>query len=64
MVKNEKKHKKISSKDFKNLCKEEQIEVIQNSNVINNLRIGVYKEVFGSIRFNKKMKERVLDGNT
>lgn len=24
----------------------------------------VYKEVFGSKRFNKKMKERVLDGNT
>jgi len=57
MVQNEEKYKKLSSKDFKNLSEKEQIEVIQNSNLVNTLRMGMYSEVLK----NKELRNTMLE---
>ncbi|OUW96275.1 MAG: hypothetical protein CBD97_01735 [Pelagibacteraceae bacterium TMED237] len=57
MAKNEEKYKLLFSKDFKKLSEKERIDIIQNSNLVNTLRMGMYREVLKS----KELREYMLE---
>ena len=57
IAKNEEKYKKLTSKDFKNLPEAEKIQFIQNSNLVNTLRMGIYRKVLKS----RELREYMLE---